>query len=151
MPQSFSAIYLHAMFSTKERLPLLRSAKLRQALHAYLGATSRQLGCVPLQVGGTEDHVHVLAQLGREVSAAEWIKEIKRVSSRWVKAQDAALRDFRWQDGYAAFSVSVSNCDAVRAYIADQERHHARLDFRRELVTLLERYDVKWDERYLWD
>ena len=151
MPQSLSAVYLHAVFSTKERIPLVAAPELRRTLHAFLGATSRELDCTPLQIGGTADHVHILAQQGRRISQAAWIKEIKRVSSRWLKTQDRAMDDFRWQDGYAVFSVSPSNLERVRAHVADQERHHARFDYPRELVTLLKRHGVEWDERHLWD
>jgi putative transposase len=101
---------------------------LRARLHAYIGASSRELNCQPLQVGGVADHVHILARSGREIAQAEWVKELKRVSSRWIKTQGAALKDFEWQRGYAVFSVSQSNLDQVRAYIADQERHHRRFD-----------------------
>ncbi len=91
---------------------------MRARLHAYIGAASRELQCPPLQVGGVADHLHILARNGREITQAEWVKEIKRVSSRWMKTQGAAFQDFEWQRGYAVFSVSRSNLDRVRAYVA---------------------------------
>jgi putative transposase len=151
MPQSLSAVYLHLVFSTRDRLPRFENPELRSQLHAYIGAISRELGCQPIQVGGVIDHVHILARAGREIAQADWVKELKRVSSRWLKAQSAAFRDFAWQGGYAVFSVSPSNLDRVSEYVADQERHHRNFDYQRELRTLLQRHGLAWDERHLWD
>lgn len=151
MPQSLSAVYIHVVFSTKDRRPVLSSADVRARLHAYLAVASRELDCPALEVGGVADHVHALARLGRQVAQAEWVKEIKRVSSRWLKTEIAGLADFQWQGGYAAFSVSPSNIARVRKYIVEQEAHHQRYDYRAELVSLLRRHGLDWDERYLWD
>jgi REP-associated tyrosine transposase len=151
MPQSLSAVYLHLVFSTKDRRPSFADADLRERLHSYIGGISRELDCPPLQVGGVGDHLHILARNGREIAQARWVKELKRVSSRWIKSQGAGLRDFEWQRGYAVFSVSPSSLERVRAYVAEQERHHRRFDYQRELRTLLQRHGLEWDERYLWD
>ena len=149
MPQSLSAVYLHLVFAIKDRRPLLTDSILRARLHAYIAATSGELQCPALEVGGVADHVHLLARCGREITQADWVKELKRVSSRWLKAQKIA--DFEWQGGYAIFSVSPSNLDRVRAYVAEQERHHRRFDYQSELRDLLRRHGLEWDERYLWD
>jgi putative transposase len=151
MPQALSATYLHVIFSTKERRPFLRDPVLRNRLHEYLGGVSKQLDCHPVRIGGVEDHVHLLCRLSRTISMAEWIKELKRVSSLWIKQADSAFRDFAWQGGYAAFSVSVSNLQRVERYIANQESHHRRMSFQDELRLLLEKHKIEWDERYLWD
>jgi len=151
MPQSLSAVYLHAVFSTKDRVPAFADSAMRGRLHAFLGAASREIDCPPLQVGGVADHVHVLARVGRGISQSDWIKELKRVSSRWIKTQGGVLADFQWQRGYAVFSVSPSNLERVRAYVAAQEKHHARFDYQRELRTLLQRHGVEYDESHLWD
>ena len=124
MPQALSAVYLHLVFSTKERRPWLRDGAVRGSLHAYLGSISKQLDCPVLLAGGVEDHVHLLARFGRKLSQAEWVKELKRVSSRWLKEQGRDYADFEWQGGYAVFSVSCSNLEAVKEYIAGQEEHH---------------------------
>ncbi len=102
MPQSLSAVYIHLVFSTKHRLPLLRDEVLRKDLHSFLGGTSKTLGCPPILVGGVEDHVHLLARLGRTITQAEWVKELKRVSNLWLKTE-CGLADFEWQGGYADF------------------------------------------------
>lgn len=132
MPQSLSAVYLHLVFSTKDRRPLLRDHTLRERLHAYLAGISNQLDCPVLIVGGVEDHVHLLARFGRTVTQAEWVKELKRVSSIWLKKRGRQYADFAWQSGYAVFSVSQSKLNHAKIYIAQQEDHHRRLRFQDE-------------------
>ena len=151
MPQSLSCVHVHLVFSTKERAPFLRGAALRAEMHAYLGGISKKIECPPDMVGGTEDHVHLLCRLGRTVSQADWVKEIKRVSSVWVKQREPKLADFAWQAGYGAFSVSVTNVDKVRAYIASQEEHHRKQTFQDEYRAFLKKHGTEWDERYVWD
>ena len=97
MPQSLSAVYIHLVFSTKERRPLLRNQDVRDALHSYLGGISKRLACPPIQVGGVEDHMHILARFGRTITQAEWVKELKRVSNLWLKDQAREYADFQWQ------------------------------------------------------
>ena len=106
MPQSLSVVYIHLVFSTKERCPFLRDERIRVSVHSYLGGISKQLGCAPIITGGMEDHVHILARFGRTITQAEWVKELKRVSNLWIK-QQYSIRNFEWQGGYADFSVSV--------------------------------------------
>lgn len=151
MAQSLSVVYLHLVFSTKERRAFLQNRDLREALHAFLGGVSREMDCPPVIVGGVEDHVHLLAKLNRTLAQSEWVKELKRVSSLWLKEKEPTLMDFQWQRGYAAFSVSHSNTEAVRDYIARQEEHHHRMGFQDELRALLRKHEMEWDERYVWD
>lgn len=151
MPQSLSAVYIHLVFSTKDRRPWLRDQTIRNSLHAYLGEVSKQLDCPPILVGGVEDHVHLLTRFGRTVTQAEWVKELKRVSNIWLKEQHADFADFQWQGGYADFSVSQSNLDLVREYILHQDEHHRKLGFQDELRALLRKHEIEWDERYVWD
>jgi putative transposase len=151
MPQSLSAVYIHLVFSTKNRRPLLRDKEGRDNLHAYLGGISKQLDCPPILVGGAEDHVHLLARFGRTITQAEWVKELKRVSNIWIKEGSSHYADFQWQGGYAAFSVSPSSVERVKQYIATQEEHHRKISFQDELRTLLQEYSIEWDEKYVWD
>ena len=151
MPQSLSAVYIHLVFSTKDRRPFLRDRDKRAELHAYLGGISKTLKCPTLIVGGVEDHVHLLARFARTITQAEWVKELKRVSSLWLKEQGPAFNDFHWQGGYADFSVSKSNLDQVIEYIANQELHHQKISFQDELRQLLRKHEIEWDERYVWD
>src|SRR5258705_8927541 len=150
MPQSLSAVYIHLIFSTKERYPYLRDETLQTDLHAYLGRVSKELDCPPIRVGGVEDHVHVLARFGRTITQAEWVKELNRVSNLWLKEERIAYGDFEWQGGYADLSVSRSKLDRVRNYIADQETYPRKMDFQDELRSLLRKHDVEWDERFVW-
>jgi len=151
MPQSLSAVYIHLVFSTKDRRPWLRDRSLRQALHAYVGSVSRQLDCPALIVGGVEDHVHLLARFARTITQADWVKELKRVSSAWLKGQTRDCRDFQWQGGYADFSVSQSKLEQVTPYIGNQENHHKKINFQDELRALLRKHNLEWNERYIWD
>ena len=151
MPQSLSAVYLQAVFSTKERRPFLRDPMCRIRLHAYLGEVSRRLGCPSIIAGGTEDRIHQLIRLGRTITQADWVKEIKRASSLWVKRIEPRFRNFTWQAGYGFFSVSPSDRDAVRQYIACQEEHHRKITFQDEFRAMLKRYGLEWDERFVWD
>jgi REP element-mobilizing transposase RayT len=151
MPQSLSAVHIHLVFSTKERRPFLRDKTTRDALHAYLGGVSRQLDCAPIRIGGAENHVHVLARLGRTITQADWVKELKRVSNLWLKEQERDYADFQWQGGYAVFSVSQSNLEQVKEYIARQEEHHRSTTYQDEFRALLRKHNVEFDERYVWD
>ena len=151
MPQSLSVVYIHLVFSTKDRRPFLRDLETRMALHAHLGEISKRLDCPPIRVGGVEDHVHILARFSRTITQAEWVKELKRVSNQWLHEQAPEFADFAWQGGYAGFSVSRSNLNRVTEYVAKQDAHHARMNFQDELRALLRRHEQEWDERFLWD
>lgn len=151
MPQSLSSVYLHLVFSTKNREPFFLNPGIRSEVHSYLGGISKQLDCPPVIVGGVEDHVHLLARMGRGISQSDWVKEVKRVSSVWIKTRCPDMPNFGWQSGYGVFSVSSSNVEAVRIYIAGQEEHHRKKSFMDEVRTLLGKHGVEWDERYVWD
>ena len=151
MPQSLSSVYLHLVFSTKERRPFLRDQTIREEMHSILGGISKRLDCPPILVGGVEDHVHLLARHGRTITQADWVKELKRGSSIWIKERDPKRSDFAWQAGYGVFSVSTSNVDAVTDYIARQEEHHRKSTFQDEFRAMLQKHRIEWDERYVWD
>jgi len=151
MPQSLAKILLHTVFSTKERRPFLRDRGLREELHRYLGGILSQLDCQPIIVGGTEDHVHLLSVLSRTCQPAEMVKEVKRGSSLWIKGRDPTLGDFCWQNGYGIFSIGFSQMTDVRDYIARQEAHHRKASFQEEFRALLRRYEIAFDEQYVWD
>ncbi len=124
---------------------------MREALHAQLCGISKTLECPPLLVGGVEDHVHMLARLGRTITQADWVKEIKRASNGWLKSQGREYGEFEWQGGYADFGVSQSNLEQVKHYIAGQEEHRRKLSFQDELRALLRKHEIEWDEKYVWD
>ena len=151
MPQSLAQIYVHIVFSTKNRQPFLQDASIRAELHRYVGATANNLDCPVLRVGGVADHVHILCRLGKIHSIADLVKELKRESSQWIKTKAADMSDFYWQSGYGAFSVSPGHVEALREYIAKQEEHHRGESFQDEFRRLLTKYGLQWDERYVWD
>ena len=151
MSQSLSQIYLHVVFSTKDRKPFLQDLKHRQAMHKGLAKISNDLKCPCIEAGGVEDHMHLLGRLSKTLSAAQFVKEIKRATSAWVKDKFPDLQEFYWQNGYGAFSVSPSHVDALQKYIQNQEQHHRRESFQDEFQRLLRKYEIEYDERYVWD
>jgi len=151
MPQSLAKILVHAVFSTKDRRPFLRDKNLREELYRYIGGILNRLDCQPVIVGGVEDHVHLLGALARTLAAAEMGKEVKRGSSLWLKTKAQDLHDFAWQSGYGIFSIGFSQVRTVRDYIAGQEEHHRKVTFQDEFRELLRRYELEFDERYVWD
>jgi putative transposase len=147
MPQSLSLILLHVIFSTKDRTPFLKP-DIRPQLHAYLATVTRNLNCECFLVGGVEDHVHLAIGLSRTITVAKLIEQLKTASSLWLKSQSP---HFAWQRGYGIFSVGPTDLPALKHYISTQERHHQKHTFQDELRALLTKYDVPFDERYLWD
>lgn len=151
MPQSLAKILIHTVFSTKDRRPFLRDQTVREELHRYLGGILHNQDCQPVIVGGVEDHVHLLSTLSRTCAPAEMVKEIKRGSSIWLKTKGPELADFAWQNGYGIFSIGFSQIETVKTYIAAQEEHHKEVSFQDEFRSLLKRYEIEFDERYVWD
>ncbi|HEX9200686.1 MAG TPA: transposase [Acidobacteriaceae bacterium] len=148
MPQTLSFNLVHIIFSTKHRAPLINDGVLA-ALHAYLAGTARKLDCECFRVGGVADHVHLAVRLGTTKTAAKVVSEIKTGSSAWMKEQ--GVRNFAWQRGYALFSVSPADIDALLSYIDGQKAHHRKRDFREEMRAFFEKYHIAFDERYVWD
>ena len=151
MSQSLVQIYVHVVFSTKERRPYINDKVVREQLHAYLVGICNNQDCPAIRVGGVEDHVHLLVRLGKVIDISTLIRELKRESSKWLKTQSASMRDFHWQNGYGAFSVSPTHVEPVKEYIKNQESHHQRVSFEDELRHLCKRNGVAIDERYVWD
>ncbi len=149
MSQSLSSVYLHIVFSTKDRFPFFSERQVREEVHAFLGGIAKNRSCPPVLVGGVADHV--LLQLGRIVSQADLVKELKRSSSVWIRERFPQFHKFSWQAGYGAFSVSVSSLDSVRSYIEKQEEHHARVSFQDEFIQFLRKHRLDYDERFVWD
>ncbi len=137
------------VFSTNNRRPLLADSQLRGQCHAYLAGTCKARGSHSLIVGGAADHVHILCTLARDESISVLIRELKRESSKAMK--EKGLPSFYWQAGYGAFSIRPSHVAAVKQYIKDQESHHKKVSFQSEFRRLLTKYEVEYDERYVWD
>ena len=149
MPQSLSKIYIHTVFSTKNREPFLSDTSLREELHAYMGGIAKQIDCHPIRIGGTADHVHLLTVLARTQAVAELVKEVKRVSSLWL--HEKGISGFKWQAGYASFSVSQSSLERAGSYVENQMEHHQSVGFQDELRRFFAKHNLEFDERYVWD
>lgn len=150
MPQSLSKILLHLVFSTKNRRALI-PPDLAGDLHAYLAGACRALESAAYRVGGTEDHVHIACTLPRTLTVSKLLEEIKKTSSAWFKGKDLRCQEFSWQAGYGAFSLGQSHLAELVRYIDNQQEHHRSMSFKEELLELLRRYEIEYDERYLWD
>jgi putative transposase len=153
MPQSLNKVILHMVFSTKDRMPLI-AAGIRPRLHAYIATVFRAIDptqCQAYRVGGVADHVHIAGTLPRTVTISKLFEIVKKESSIWIKTQGAAYEKFYWQAGYGCFSVAPSQLDQLIQYIDTQEDHHKTVTFQDECRTFLSKYQIEYDERYVWD
>ncbi|MGC4103469.1 IS200/IS605 family transposase [Ferruginibacter sp.] len=150
MSQSLVRLSTHITFSTKYRQPLIDAA-IESELHAYIGGVCNIMECIPIKVGGYTDHIHVLCFLSKRVALMDLLEEIKKRSSKWIKTKGEAYKDFYWQKGYGAFSVNSSQLDVVVRYIENQHTHHEKKTFQDEFRGFLKKYNVEYDERYVWD
>lgn len=151
MPQSLSQVYIHLVFSTKNRQPLITDA-IASELYAYMATVFNDECKSPAKlIGGVEDHVHALFNLSRIWTIANVVEAVKTRSSKWIKKKGSDLSTFKWQTGYGAFSVSRSQIDSVMNYIRNQKDHHRKTGFQDELRGMLGKHDVEFDERYVWD
>ena len=150
MPKSYAEVYLHVVFSTKDRPPFLQDAMIRSDLFAYLGGICHgKVDCPSIAIGGHVDHVHSLVRLGRLTAIADLVRDLKRDSSPWLKQK--GLASFAWHRGYGAFSVSPGHVGEVVAYIAGQEEHHKKVTYQDEFRRICRKYGVQLDEEYAWD
>ena len=150
MPQSLAQIYIHLIFSTKNREPVLGD-NIRANLHSYIAGIFRDLDSPALEINNEPEHAHILFALSRTHTLGDIVSQIKRGSSSWLKTQNNAYAKFHWQNGYGAFSVSQSNVEDVREYIRKQHIHHKKATFQDEFRTFLKRHKIEFDERYVWD
>ena len=147
MPQSFVSNNIHIVFGTRERRPII-PREIQKRLWGYLAGITKNIGGQSMAIGGIEDHVHVLLALPADLAIAKTVNLLKSNSSKWMGEQG---REFAWQRGYAAFSVSASNLAAVTEYIERQEEHHRRRDFKQEFIALSKRHHIEFDPRYILD
>ncbi len=148
MPQSLANVLVHLVFSTKDRTPYL-TGDIRQELFPYMGGVLRNIECPVLQIGGVEDHVHVLLRLSRTVSLAQVVEKTKTSTSKWIKTKGPS--EFAWQAGYGAFSIGQGESEGVIRYIQGQAEHHRTVSFQEELRALFLEAGIAFGERYVWD
>lgn len=150
MGQSLVKNYVHLVFSTKYRQALIHPP-IEVELHSYLGGICNKLDCQVIKVGGYTDHIHILCMLSKKIALMKLMEEVKSHSSKWIKTKGAGYENFYWQNGYGAFSVNPSEVDVVIKYIANQHEHHTKKTYQEEYRAFLKKYNVEYDERYVWD
>lgn len=150
MSQSLSEVYVHITFSTKKRYPFI-DENIKEELWTYVGGLCKTLECNPVRVGGYHDHIHICCILSKKITQIKLLEDIKKESSRWIKTKGQRYEKFYWQDGYGIFSVNPSEIDRGIKYIDNQFQHHRKYTFQDEFMRFLNKYSVKYDERYLWD
>ena len=151
MPQSLAQVWLHVIFSTKQRRPFLQNSEFRDQMFRMLAHHVKESECVSASVGGYVEHVHLLVGLSRTITIAKLVEHVKTETSKWAKKAIGGHSTFSWQAGYGAFSVSHSMKDKVDEYIRSQEQHHATSPFQDEYRRLCEKHGIEIDERYVWD
>ncbi len=149
MSQSYVNLLYHIIFSTKDREPII-TEKHQPRLYEYIGGIVRKQGGIALAINGTKDHVHLFAKLRQDKALSDMIRDFKSHSSGWMHKVFPDLKDFTWQNGYGAFTVSASQAASVKKYIDEQKRHHEKRTFKNEFVSFLQANEIEFDERYLW-
>lgn len=150
MPQSLFKILAHIVFSTKHRADLI-APEIENELYKYIHGIVKNNNARLIIAGGTANHVHLLISLPKKIDVPELIGDIKRDSSEWIKKQNARFGNFYWQRGYGAFSVGQSQVETVAGYIRNQKEHHKEMSFKDEYRALLKKYEIYYDEEYVWD
>ena len=150
MPTTYSNILLHCVFSTKYRERTI-APEIEERLYEYVGGIIRQKNGVLYDIGGTDDHVHLFVRWNTSECIGDLLRDVKAESSKWVHDTYPNRRDFRWQVGYAVFSVSQSQAGKLTKYIDNQKEHHKTVSFQDELRQLLDAHGIEYDEKYLWD
>jgi REP element-mobilizing transposase RayT len=149
MSHSLSKLYVHLIFHVKDERVFIRLEDEKE-LYAYMGGIIKQTSSAPIKIGGTANHVHILANMSKNISLSKFLEEIKKNSSRWIKTKNVHYKNFAWQGGYAGYSVSQSKVEIVKKYIERQKEHHKKLSFREEYLKFLREYGIDFDENYLW-
>ena len=148
MPQSLSKVVVHIIFSTKNRVNFLEE-NIRLRMYAYIATVLRDMKSFVYCVDGTENHIHIACTLPRTFSQSDFLNKIKNSSSKWIKNE--GFNDFYWQRGFGIFSVSESHSDILVKYIKSQMKHHKTKTFKEEFKEFLEKYNIDYDEKYVWD
>jgi len=150
MGNTYATLYYHIVFSTKHRKPWI-VPEIEDRIWSYLGGISRENKIAPLQIGGVDDHVHLLLGVPPTIAISKVAQLMKGGSSAWIHDTFANLQRFAWQDGYGAFTVSKSSVPDVRTYILNQRDHHRVVTFEAEYLAILRKHEIQVDERYVFD
>ncbi len=149
MANSYISCYIHYIFSTKNRENII-TPEIEERLWPYIGGIARENKMKALAIGGVEDHLHLLISLPATITIAKAIQQLKGASSEWVNETFGKEKKFYWQVGYGAFSVSSSQLNKVKMYINSQKKHHKKKTFKEEYIGFLKKYNVEYDEKYVW-
>jgi len=150
MAGTYTSLYYHLVFSTKDRQNLL-TPEVVPRIYDYIGGIIREIHGIPIILGGYTEHTHVLCALASTMAISDALRTIKAGSSKWIHQTNPSMKNFAWQEGYGAFSISVTGLDRVKAYILDQNEHHQRQTFQEEFLEFLHRHNIPYDERYIWE
>ena len=155
MSHSLSQMYVHIVFHVDLIDEAYIPDEFLPVLHGYLATVCNNHDSPPIIVGGTHDHIHILCKMSKKITLAKLLQELKTNSSKWIKSQSAEhgaiLSKFSWQKGYGAFSVSASQVETVKNYIANQKDHHKKMTFKEEYILFLKKHNIEYDEKYLWN
>jgi len=149
MPNTFSNLLFHIVFSTKERRKLL-SKDVRDRLYPYISGIANKNNFKILVIGGVDDHIHILLSLRPDLPVSKALQFIKGASSKWIHDTFSNLKIFSWQEGYSAFTVSKSQIGKIKNYIANQEEHHKKMGFEEEYLEFLKRNNIDFNSKYLF-
>lgn len=149
MSQSLSQIYLHIVFTTKQRVPFIKK-EIENELFNFIGGTIKKLDCHPYLINGTPDHIHILSNFSKSVALSDFLKKIKHDSSLWIKGKGKNYHDFAWQGGYGVFSVSSSKLQVVKKYIANQKEHHKEETVEEEFAKFFKEYNLNYNQQFFW-
>jgi len=150
MPQSLHTIPIHFIWSTKNRLPLIKP-EIENELYKYMASIFHEYKSPALIINGSTDHIHIFSMLSRMITVARLIEEVKKNSSKWIKSKGMPFKKFYWQTGYAALGVGQYHIENVKIYISNQKQHHHTWTFKEEYIDFLNKYSIEYDERYVWD
>ena len=150
MSGKYLSLLVHFTWSTKTRQPWLEPA-IRDDLYSYIGGIMKNKRAKLISAGGTYDHIHLYASMPSTISVADFVNAVKSNSSRWIHESYGRLQNFAWQEGYGAFSVSKSEEAKIVRYVSNQEIHHRKRTFKEELIGLLQKHEIPYDSRYIWD
>lgn len=150
MAQTLVSLYVHIVFSTKNRADLI-TPEIETELFAYIGGVLRKRETVLVAANGTANHVHLLVSMSKKIALSDLVRELKKASSFWIKQKGDEFKDFHWQDGFGTFSVGQTQIEDVKKYIARQKEKHKTQNFENEFLGFLQKYQMPFDEKYLWD
>jgi putative transposase len=150
MANTYTSLHYHMVFSTKNRERWI-SPDVEERMCSYLAGIAKENKMHAIQIGGVEDHVHVLLGAGATLAPSKMAQLIKGGSSSWIHTTFPTMRGFAWQDGYGAFSVSKSSVPEVVSYIQNQREHHKTRTFQQEYLAMLKKHEIDYNERYVWD